>query len=41
MKFLLKDMLKLSKRKMLINDNPFNDIEINKHAHSMEIISRR
>lgn len=32
MKFILKDMLKLCKRKKLINDNPINDMEINKHA---------
>lgn len=32
MKFILKDMLKLCKRKKLISENPFNDIEINKHA---------
>lgn len=32
MKFIIKDMLKLSKRKNLIDSNPFLDMELNKNA---------
>jgi len=32
MKFLMKDMLKMCKRRNLIDNNPFNDMEVNKNA---------